>query len=390
MACLNDGMLRAQIDGELSENQQLELKEHFASCADCRQRAEAIAQSAERVARSLTALAPVASESSADARAAIAGFRTRRAAVQSAAPSVARILFGRPAWMMLAAASLIIGVLAFTPARSWAQRLVAMLRVQKITAVPLDFEALDNPSDRARLGKSIAQLLSEEVVVTVKPGEPQQIMNRAEATQAAGFQVRLPGNRADAPQLEVFGEQAFHMTVDRDRLQSLLEEGGRSDLQLPYSLDGATIAAQIPKVVLAEYGSCRHRGHDALPAEVVGGLPCIQLVQAPSPTVTVPPELNLAEIAEFGLQLGGMSAEAARGFSRTVDWASTLVLGIPQGSSYRTVEVDGAQGTLIERAGRGEKIPARYWLLWTKGGMIYSLRGSGDPTDALTLAESLN
>ena len=293
--------------------------------------------------------------------------------------------------MMLAAASLIIGVLAFTPARSWAQRLVAMLRVQKITAVPLDFEALDNPSDRARLGKSIAQLLSEEVVVTVKPGEPQQVMSRDDATQAAGFQVRLPVNRADAPQLTVFGEQAFHMTVDRDRLQSLLEEGGRSDLQLPYSLDGATIAAQIPKIVFAEYGSCRrHRGADEPRAQPADGTPCVQLVQAPSPTVTVPPELNLAEIAEFGLQLGGMSAEAARGFSRTVDWASTLVLGIPQGSSYRTVDVDGARGTLIERVGRGERTPARYWLLWTKGGIIYSLSGSGDPTNALTLAESLN
>jgi hypothetical protein len=390
MACLSDGMLRAQIDGELSENQQLEVKEHLASCPDCRRRAAVITQSAERAGRALSALAPLASESSSDARAAIARFRTRRAAVPSENRSVARVLFGKPAWMTLAAASLIIAVLAFTPARSWAQRLVAMLRVQKITAVPLDFEALDNPSDRARLGKSIAQLLSEEVVVTVKPGEPQKVSSREAATQAAGFQVRLPGNRTDAASLKVFGDQAFHMTLDRDRLQSLLEEGGRSDLQLPYSLDGATIAAQIPKVVFAEYGSCRHRGDDAPPAQVAAGAPCIQLVQAPSPTVTVPPELNLAEIAEFGLQLGGMSAEAARGFSRTVDWTSTLVLGIPQGSSYRTVEVDGAQGTLIERAGRGERTPARYWLMWTKGGIIYSLTGPGDPTDALTLAESLN
>jgi len=195
MACLSDGMLRAQIDGELSEKQQLELRAHFASCADCRRRAERIARSAERVATALTALAPLASESSPDARAAIARFRTRRAAVQSDTPSVARILLGKPAWMTLAAASLIVGVLAFTPARSFAQRLVAMLRVQKIAAVPLDFEALDNPSDRARLGKSIAQLLSEEVVVTVKPGEPQQVMSRDDATQAAGFQVERSAAR---------------------------------------------------------------------------------------------------------------------------------------------------------------------------------------------------
>ncbi len=75
MACFTDGMLRAQIDGELSEAQQLELKEHFGSCADCRGRAEAIAQDAERVGIALGALAPLESESSSDARAAIARFR---------------------------------------------------------------------------------------------------------------------------------------------------------------------------------------------------------------------------------------------------------------------------------------------------------------------------
>ncbi len=97
----------------------------------------------------------------------------------------------------------------------------------------------------------------------------------------------------------------------------------------------------------------------------------------------------MAQIAEVGLQLGGMSAEAAHRFSQTVDWTSTLVVGIPQGTSYETVEVDGVQGTFIDQSKRGERSRRSYKLLWVKNGVIYVLAGSGDSAQALTLAASL-
>jgi hypothetical protein len=393
MSCLTDGVLRARLDGELSQPELLEVGQHCAACADCRRRSQAIAHGTERVRQALAALAPAQAEMPTDARAALAQLRAGHEAFVRRPGSFAAIVFARslrPAWVALAAACVVIALLSFTPARSWAQRLVGLLRVQKIAAVPLNFEALGNPSDRARMGKTIAQLLSDEVVVTVNPGEPQAMESREQATEAAGFKVRLLANRADPPQLKVLGEQAFHATIDRDRLQSILDDAGRSDLQLPYALDGATIAAQVPKIVLAEYGNCRHRSKDEPRAEGTGETECIEFVQAPSPTVTVPPELNLAELAQVALQLGGMSAETARDFSRSVDWGSTLVLGIPNGTSYRTIDVDGVQGTLIERAGRGWRGPPKYTLVWTKGGIIYWLTGRGDSADALTAAESLN
>ena len=66
------------------------------------------------------------------------------------------------------------------------------------------------------------------------------------------------------------------------------------------------------------------------------------------------------------------------------------MLGIPSGTSYQTVNVDGVQGTVIERAGRGDRRPARYTLVWTKDGIIYWLSGRGDSSDALTAVEALN
>ena len=50
------------------------------------------------------------------------------------------------------------------------------------------------------------------------------------------------------------------------------------------------------------------------------------------------------------------------------------------------VKVNGAQGTLLNMAGR--RGPT-YALLWSKNGIVYSLTGFGDPSDAVSLANSL-
>src|SRR5262249_27746726 len=149
--------------------------------------------------------------------------------------------------------------------------------------------------------------------------------------------------------IAVNGETAFQMTLDRDRLDILLEEVGRSDIQIPESANGALIAVHIPKTVVSGYGDCpvpqRYANADQSkrerqPSSVSAH--CTYFVQAPSPTVSVPRELNMADIAEAGLQLLGMTPDEARSFCQTVDWSSTLVVPIPRNtSSYETVTVDG-------------------------------------------------
>ena len=82
-----------------------------------------------------------------------------------------------------------------------------------------------------------------------------------------------------------------------------------------------------------------------------------------------------------------MSPAEAQSFCQTVDWSSTLVVPIPRNSSsYETVTVDGVEGTLItETLSQGN----RYSLLWIKNGVIHSLSGHGNSSDALSLAASL-
>lgn len=398
MTCLTDGTLRAQLDGELSEAESVEVNRHLASCPDCHHRAEGVALQAERVRGALAALAPLPAESSADAGIALARFKARQRTAEPEAPSLISRLFGklfdrrlRPAWGALAVVAVVIAFLSFAPVRSWGQKILAMLRVQQITVVPVDLEALNRPAGEGRLGKTIGQLLSDNVVVTMKPGEPQSAADAEEASQRAAFRVRLLGNRADQPRLRVQGETALHMTVNRERLQTILDEAGRSDLQLPAALEGATVAVHVPSLVLAQYGHCSNSSsNDASSPQAGDANSCIDLAQVPSPTVSVPPDLDMAQLAEVGLQLGGMSAEDAHAFCQTVDWTSTLVLGIPRGISYQTVDVEGVQGTLIDLPRRGKRRSTGYTLLWVRNGIIYALTGDGSSANAVPLAESLN
>jgi hypothetical protein len=292
-----------------------------------------------------------------------------------------------PVWAALAAAAIVITFLSFAPVGAWAERFLGLLRVKRITAISVDTNRLRFGDEH--FGRRISQLLSDSVVVTKEPGKPQTVTRAEEAGELAGFKVRLLSSRVDLSHLEVADDQAFHLTIDQARLQAILDEAGRSDLELPESLDGASIAVNIPKAVFAVYGNCSKVGPHVERRKPGDWFNCVALAQVPSPTVLTPPGLDLVQLAEVGLQLAGMSQEEARTLSQTVDWSSTLILPIPMdAASFETVEVDGVRGTLIHQR-RMEDRPVGYTLLWVKKGIIYSLTGFGNPAEAVLLANSL-
>ena len=177
-------------------------------------------------------------------------------------------------------------------------------------------------------------------------------------------------------------------------MQDVLDQAGRSDIQIPESANGSTIAAHIGKVVRLDYGTCQpsaapNKSADRKTAPHATSDNCMSFVQAPSPVVSLPPTLNVAGLAEAALQVAGMSAAEAHAFCETVDWSSTLVIPLPRNrSSSRTVTVDGVNGTLIETNPHGRS-PGEYALVWVKNGIIYSLAGAGTPDRALAAADSI-
>jgi hypothetical protein len=393
--CITDGILRAQLDGELTEAESGAVRDHLATCQDCGRRAEALAARSEHASALFSTLANSTQESAVtDPQFALARFKTRHArAVLKNRSLFSRFFAGRlqPAWGALAVLMLVV-IIGVSPSRVWAEKLLELFRVKQITVVSLDTNLLRFGD--VKFEKRISQLLSRDIVVTKEPGAPQMARNADEASALSGFKVRLPSERTDAPQLKVEGEYAFHLTVDRSRLQTIFDEAGRSDLQLPAALDGATIGVDIPKATIAVYGDWPKAGPAMTRNVPVDWSKCLALAQVPSPAVTTPPDLNISQIAEMGLQLAGMSPEQAHNFSQTVDWTSTLVIPIPQdAASFQTVEVDGVKGTLISQHPMEDtpvgSTPAGFTLLWVKNGIIYSMTGFGDSSRAVPLAESL-
>jgi len=392
MNCPKDGILRARLDGQLTKEESWTIDRHLAECTACRLKVATLSEDAERVRAALATLAPGAGERFSDPQLAYARFQDQPQAEPRLAKFFSRVFSARwrPAWAGAALLAVLAACFSFAPARSWAQRVLAMLRVQKIAVVSIDTQALQGLQAGSEPGKMIGQFISDSIVVTMR-SEPQSAADASQADQLAGFPVRLLTARSDAPKITVQGEGGFQMTLNRERLQGILDEFGRTDLQLPSSIDGALVAVHIPKAVMAVYGQCPQpeKANSQNPPKASDLVGCLMLAQVPSPTVSVPPELNIQQLATLALQAAGMSEQDAQAFCETVDWTSTLVIPIPRDAgSYETTNVDGVQGTLITLRGWSHGMPG-YSLLWVKGGIIYSLTGFGSAEQAVPLADSL-
>ena len=408
MTCVHDGILRAHMDGELSGAELAEVTEHVVSCADCRTRFEKMRAERKQTGDLLATLAPVADSLAINPAMAYAQFNNQFGTAHEAkATWIARLLAPRwrPAWGLAGLAMVVAILVSVSPVRTWAQRILAMLRVQKIQVVTIDPTTLMSSSEPdSRAYKLINQFIADNVVVTMDPGKPDVVSNVTKAAQLAGYPIRMIGSLGAPRRVEVNGETAFQMTINRDRVATLLDEIGRSDIQIPESANGALIAVHIPKTVISIYGDCpvRHRYVSSNPQSQAEALAerkmermanakdtnCTYFIQAPSPTVSVPPDLKMSDIAEAALELAGMTPGEAHSFCQTVDWSSTLVVPIPRNSSsYEVVTVDGVEGTLIRETLSQEN---RYSLLWIKNGVIHSLAGHGNSSDALSLAASLH
>lgn len=294
-------------------------------------------------------------------------------------------------WLIGVIALIVITWSAVPATRHLTQRFFGSLRVKKVQAVNVDLSNFVGPGADATLQNMVSQMISDKVTVT-QTEKAQQASDAAAASRLAGFHAELLGGREDQPELLVTGAHAFTLTVDRPRLQAILREAGRADLQVPQSADGATVEVSIPRELRARYGTCP--GRRSATANVATPTPhtmqytdCVLLSEGPSPVVSVPSGLDLQRLAEIGLELAGMTQQQAQQFLNHVNWKSTLGMPIPRYMrSYETVKVDGVQGTLLNMAGR--RGPT-YALLWAKSGKVYSLIGYGDSGNAVSMANSL-
>jgi hypothetical protein len=381
---LTDGQLRAYQDGEADQP----VADHLDSCPTCRARLPAATARAAHLAASLATLAPTPTELPDTPHAALNRLKER----QRKENSMFNALFAkrfRPLWASGAVIAAFAVALTFPPVQALATNFLGLFRVQRIEVVQVDPSRISELNSDEALGQRLGQMFSDSFKVTKEAGQPHEVSDAAAASAAAGFSVRLPDNKT-TPTLTVQDSTAFEFTINRDRAQAILNDSGFSDHQLPASLDGQLIKVEIPASVAAAYGTCpKPSAEEANPTNFDQLQDCVILAQIPSPTVTAPPNLDMAELTTIGLQFIGMSPEDAQHLSETVDWSSTLIIPIPRNAaSVEDVTVDGVSGTLLRRTA-DDGVPERYTLIWVKDGIVYALSGFGLAEAALNLANSL-
>jgi hypothetical protein len=224
-------------------------------------------------------------------------------------------------------------------------------------------------------------------------GDPVSVASAQEAAAQAGFSVRLPEQLQETLNLTVIPGGKAILQIDVAQVNAVLAAMDRADVQIPQELDGATVTIEIPTNVTAEFGECnfdmesaKDRNFDPDDPATFPVLPCTTLVQMLSPTVNAPEGLDITQLGEVYLQILGMSKEEAQQFAQTVDWATTFVVPLPsRAASYRTIPVDGVQGTLIQDS----RQDSQYALIWVKDGVLYALSGPGDQATAERIASTL-
>jgi hypothetical protein len=383
---LTDGELRAALDGELETG----TLHHIQTCPACQARQQQLQARHLEAGRLLAFLARPEQAGPSPQKA--WGRFTRQIMQQKEISmtkrwfSIPLVRFGSVALVLLAL------ILAFPSTRALAGELLNLFRVQQVQVVPVDFTGLEQLTGDGTLGNRFTELISSSVNMEQEPGEPVQAASAEEASQLAGFNVRIPAGMTPS-QINVTSAAAFSMTLDRAKAQALLDEAGRSDLVLPASVDGADISVDIPASVSVAFGTCPKPG-----SEVSGNTEqstterrypdCVILAQIPSPNVNAPANLDIEALARIGLEFTGMSPEEAAELTSTVDWTSTLLVPIPRNAAvHEQVSVDGVTGTLIQRpSGEGPQ----FALLWVKDGIIYAISGLGTNSEqALEMANSL-
>lgn len=290
----------------------------------------------------------------------------------------------RPLWTALAVIAILALSLTITPVRAWASSMLSLFRVQKITVVQFDPAAVEKAQNSMDANQEmIRQIFRDNVKITEK-GQYQEVASVDEAQQAAGFTPRLPAALKDA---KLAVKPGFHgeLTIDQPKMQGLLDAAG-VDAKLPESVNGKVVVAAVSSAVIATQGcpASASYGKEVLPEDKFPN--CTVLMQMPSPVIDAPDGLDMPQLGQAMFQFLGLPKDQAASLAQRIDWASTLVLPIPQGKgiSYQDVQVDGVTGTLLQSTDE-----PGYMLLWVKDGVIYGLRGPGSAQDGLALAASL-
>jgi hypothetical protein len=259
------------------------------------------------------------------------------------------IAWRRNALIPIFAGLLLLFIFSFPNVRVAASDFLGLFRVQKFAALSISPEQLALLERIASTG-----LYPGEIEMADPPGEPRLASSLAEAEALYGQEARLPTGLGQPESVYTIDGGGGRLVVDVDNARAILAVAGIDGSLIPDSLDGQPIDVTI---------------YSGLAMDWAGG---VSLVQAPSPLVDYPVDVDVAAIGEAVLQTLGLSPAEAADLAQSIDWTNTLLLPIPENAAqFDEVGVDGETGlALISLDGRSAA------LLWEREGIVYALTGN--------------
>lgn len=363
MNCPKQGLLKAYADEELPAAQHQVMSQHLADCPGCQLALESLRQDADLVRNLLDEALITDSGPNLDPYWALARCQNRlltKPTIWNRITQGGRRMFsfqhtaGRLAMAAVAFVLCLTVLLAFEPVRLAAEDLLGVFRVERFTAVTVDPDSLTdvpNPSDLGTFTRS---------------NDPKtQQVSREEAQSMVGFTIAdLPeslGLAANTPYAVTEGFEVSY-TFDGEQVKAYLAARGISPSLVPANIDGATIRVSVAPFVTRQ-------GHFPDGA-ARGNQRYISLSQTTSPTLEVPPDLDVEMIRSQLLSSGLLPNDLAGQLAAINDWQNTAIIPVPENATRVDVDVAGAPGLLIS-------VPDQATIVcWQRNGVVYALGGT--------------
>lgn len=283
------------------------------------------------------------------------------------------------------AATLVLTSLAFPSVRAAADQILQTFRAQSAVFVGVDAGRIDqilamhvNPSSLFLGPPEVSEGTMQSMMV-------------ADYNEAAGI-VGFTPERVNALPGSVLSEETsiltggnVSVTVDLVHLRKVISALNINDVSLPTELGAGPISADILPSTYTKY-----TGNDYI----------LYLAQGRSPSVHMPPGVELSQLGKAGLRVLGMNELEADRLSKQIDWSTTLVVPFPAGvSGFKPVQVGNSPGLLVQSVPQslpslGDElgpVPPGYQVLyWQQGDHFYVLAGTGNAAGENALVAAAN
>lgn len=279
----------------------------------------------------------------------------------------------KPAFIVLVLVVTVALLFSFAPVRTMAANFLTIFRVQQVKLIRVDMAHLDNLKNDEELSGLLDQFDPDPEVVS-GGGDPQEVDSLDEASALVDFPVAkigsLPDNAGELNKILVQEKTVYNLNLDKDLLESIFEAAD-IELSLPDSLNEEPIVVTKSSSIHQQWGTDE--------------APTLHFTQLRSPEIDHPDDLDISAFGIAVLQFLGKSKEEATELGKSIDWANTLLLPVPNDDDITATEVtiNGAKGVIF--TDESDETGA----MWQNNGMTYLLGGTYTTDQILEIARSV-